>query len=203
MVPIAAGNRLTTLERMVQAVELVRERLLRATGALEAAQIPYAVVGGNAVGAWVAQVNRRAVRNTVNVDILLQAEDLPAAAEALRQAGFVYRHAAGIDFFLDGPDGDFAEAVHIVKADAKVRKEYLLPAPSVEESCLNDEFRLITLEALVRMKLTSFRKKDQVHLEDLIGVGLVDPSWLERVPVELSERLQKILDEYEPPPDFR
>ena len=38
-----------SLDRMVRAVEKVRERLLRATAALENAAVPYAVVGGNAV----------------------------------------------------------------------------------------------------------------------------------------------------------
>jgi hypothetical protein len=41
-----------SLDRMVRAVEKVRERLLRATSALERAGIAYAVAGGNAVAAW-------------------------------------------------------------------------------------------------------------------------------------------------------
>ena len=27
------------------------------------------------------------------------------------------------------------------------------------------------------MKLTSFRRKDQVHIQDMIGVGLIDATW--------------------------
>ena len=61
------------LDRMVRAVEKVRERLHRAASALEAAGIPYAVVGGNAVAAWVATVDEAAVRNTQDVDLLDQA----------------------------------------------------------------------------------------------------------------------------------
>jgi hypothetical protein len=57
-----------------------------------------------------------------------------------------------------------------------------------------ETFRLVTLEALVLMKLTSFRDKDRVHLRDLIGVGLVDESWLEKVAVPLRSRLQELLD---------
>ncbi len=183
-----------TLDRMVEAVELVRERLLRASAALESAGIPYAVVGGNAVAAWVSQVNKRAARNTVDVDILLQRADILAAADALKTAGFVYRHAAGIDFFLDGPDGEFQEAVHVVKAGEKVRKEYLEPAPDVTESMVGESFRLLTLEALLRMKLTSFRDKDRTHIRDLIGVGLVDHTWPAKFIPELGARLQHILD---------
>jgi len=46
----------------------------------------------------------------------------------------------------------------------------------------------------VRIKLTAFRRKDQVHLEDLIGVGLIDQSWTKRLPPPLASRLQQILD---------
>src|SRR5436309_7085715 len=91
--------------RMIRAVEKVRERLRRAVAALETAGIPYALVGGNAVAAWVSRVDEAAVRNTQDVDILLRRSDLALAIDALHQAGFVYRHTATIDMFLDGPEG--------------------------------------------------------------------------------------------------
>src|SRR3954462_8310486 len=103
-----------SLDRMVSAVEKVRQRLLRATGALAAARVPYAVAGGNAVAAWVSRVDEAAVRNTRDVDILLRRTDLDAARTALEQVGFVYRHAGGIDMFLDGAEGKARDAVHIV-----------------------------------------------------------------------------------------
>lgn len=182
------------LDRMVLAVQLVRERLLRSTGALEAAGIPYAVVGGNAVAAWVATVNTDAVRNTADVDVLLRRADIPAAAAALAKAGFVHRHAAQIDFFLDGPEGRFESAVHVVKAGEKVRKEYAAAAPDVDESEAGTEFRVLALESLVCMKLTSFRDKDRVHLRDMLGVGLIDASWCGRYSPELAARLQELVD---------
>jgi hypothetical protein len=46
----------------------------------------------------------------------------------------------------------------------------------------------------VRIKLTSFFRKDQVHLLDLLGVGLIDASWPARLPGELGARLQQLLD---------
>src|SRR2546427_9433654 len=92
-----------SLDRVVQAVERVRQRLLRATAALEAARVPYAVAGGNAVALWVSRVDEAAVRNTQDVDILIRRGDLPAAQAALEKVGFVYRHMAGMDVFLDGP----------------------------------------------------------------------------------------------------
>src|SRR5256885_8927128 len=109
---------------MVRAVELVRERLLRATGALEAAKVPYAVVGGNAVAALVARVDPAAVRNTQDVDLLIRRADVPAVRAALEKVGFVFRHVAGIDMFLDGPDAKARDAVHVVFANEKIRPEY-------------------------------------------------------------------------------
>jgi hypothetical protein len=44
------------------------------------------------------------------------------------------------------------------------------------------------------MKLTSYCRKDQVHLLDLIDVGLIDEGWFDRLPPELSARLKELID---------
>jgi hypothetical protein len=181
-------------ERMSNAVEKVRQRLLRAASVLNQAKVPCAVAGGNAVAAWVSRVDEAAVRNTQDVDIVLRRADLPAARTALEQTGFVYRHAANPDMFLDGPDAKARDAVHIVFAAEKVRPDYSAPAPDVSESEETETFRLLSLDALVRMKLTSFRDKDRVHLRDLIDVGLVDGNWLEKIPAALRPRLRQLLE---------
>lgn len=183
-----------SLERMESAIEKVRRRLLRTAAALEAAGIPYAVAGGNAVAAWVARVDEAAVRNTQDVDILLRRADLDAATPALEAAGFVRRHVKGLDMFLDGPESKPREAVHVVFAGEKVRPDYLLPTPDVTESDLAGEYRVVALPALVRMKLTSFRIKDKMHLLDLLDVGLIDASWVGLLPPELGARLQELID---------
>src|SRR5437588_2043084 len=82
------GMGVEILDRMERAVAKVRERLLRATQALNAAGIPYAVVGGNAVASWVATIDEGAVRNTRDVDLLVRRDDLPAVTDALERAGF-------------------------------------------------------------------------------------------------------------------
>jgi ethanolamine ammonia-lyase small subunit len=179
---------------MIRAVEKVRERLRRAVAALEGARVPYAVAGGNAVAAWVSRVDEAAVRTTQDVDILLRRADLQAAIAALGQAGFVYRHAASLDMFLDGPNARARDAVHLVFASEKVRPQNPLPAPDVFESEQTASFRLLSLEALVRMKLTSFRDKDRMHTRDLIDVGLVDASWISRLDARLGARLKQLLD---------
>jgi hypothetical protein len=181
-------------ERMIRAVEKVRERLQRAAAALAGAGVPYAVAGGNAVAAWVSRVDEAAVRNTRDVDILLRRSDLEAAAAALSQAGFIRRHVSGIEMFLDGPRAKARDAVHIVLAGEKVRPQYLEPAPDVAEAEDAPLFRILALDALVRMKLTSFRDKDRMHLRDLLDVGLIDGTWRDKLPPELAARLQELLD---------
>lgn len=183
-----------SLERMVRAVEKVRDRLLRAAKALDSAGVPYAVVGGNAVAAWVSRIDEAAVRNTQDVDILLRRADLDRAIAAMASAGFVYRHAASVDMFLDGPNAKARDAVHIVFSGEKVRQEYLLPAPDVTESEHATEFTVLSLDALVRMKLTSFRDKDRTHLRDMLDVGLLDASWVNKLSSDLAGRLQELID---------
>ena len=146
------------------------------------------------MAAWVSRVDEAAVRNTQDVDILLRRSDLPSAIAALSRAGFSHRHSAGLEMFLDAPSSSPRDAVHIVFAAEKVRPDYSAPAPDVTESEPTEPFRLLTLEALVRMKLTSFRDKDRTHLRDLIGVGLLDASWSGKLPKELARRLQELLD---------
>ena len=185
---------LLSLDRMERAVEKVRDRLLRSTAALESAGVPYAVIGGNAVMAWVEQADESAVRFTQDVDLVLRREDLDRAREALGRAGFVHRRSAGIDMFLDGPGAKARDAVHVIFSGEKVRPEYVAAVPDVAESVSFKSYRVLSLEAVVRMKLTSYRRKDQVHILDMIGVGLVDATWPARYPPELAARLQHLLD---------
>jgi hypothetical protein len=179
---------------VVEAVEAVHERLLRATAALDAAGVDYAIIGGNAVAVWVRRVDRAAVRNTQDVDILLRRSDLDAASAALATVGFVRRHVAGIDLFLDGPGAKARDAVHVIFAGEKVRPEYVCPTPDVDESERAEVYRVLSLPALIRMKLTSFRIKDRMHLLDFIDVGLIDQSTVATVPPELAPRLQELID---------
>jgi hypothetical protein len=46
-----------------------------------------------------------------------------------------------------------------------------------------------------RIKLTSFRLKDKVHLLDLLDVGLIDETWRGQLPEELAPRFEEILME--------
>ncbi|MEK0424859.1 MAG: hypothetical protein ACK5EO_00720 [Planctomycetota bacterium] len=181
-------------ERIERAVEKVKDRMRRVTRALNAAEIPYAIIGGNAVQHWVSQVDESVVRNTQDVDIILNESDLERAIPVLESAGFIFRQAAGITMFLDGPDAKARDAVHVVFAGKKVREHYTEAVPEIDKFEWIEDARTLPFDRLVKMKLTSFRRKDQVHLLDMISIGLLDPSWLDRFSPELRSRLQELLD---------
>ena len=134
-------------ERMSNAVENVRRRLLRAVAALEAANVPYAVIGGNAVAAWVSRVDESAVRNTRDVDLLLRRADLPVATATLEAAGFQHRRwrhpveAGRWIYSLDGPDSRVGDAVRIIFAGELTRPDQPEPNAGIEEGETAGEFR--------------------------------------------------------------
>jgi hypothetical protein len=182
-------------DRIERAVEKVKDRLRRVTRALNVANIPYAVIGGNAVQHWVSQVDESVVRNTQDVDIILNEPDLEKAIPVLESAGFIFRRADGVTMFLDGPNAKARDAVHVVFAGKKVRAEYSEPVPGIDEFEWIEDARTLPFELLVKMKLTSFRRKDQVHLLDMISIGLIDATWLDRFSPELRVRLQELLED--------
>lgn len=87
--------------------------------------------------------------------------------------------------------------MHVVFAGEKVWSEYLLPAPDVNESWETPTCKVLSLAALLRMKLTSFQDKDRTHVRDLIDVELVGESWVPRLPAKLGARLHQIIDNQE------
>jgi Uncharacterised nucleotidyltransferase len=187
----------SVFERMFRAVELVKQRLERVCTALRNANIPYAVIGGNAVAAWVATIDDGAVRNTRDVDILLREEDLDHATLALSGAGFVRDSVMDVIVFLDGPDGKPSQGIHILLAGRKVKQEHATTTPRIDQSTDIEGKSIVELEALVEMKLNSFRRKDQTHLTDMIQVGLIDSTWPPRYEPRLGDRLQELLDDPE------
>lgn len=171
-------------ERMFRAVEKVRERLKRATSALNDAKVPYAVIGGNAVAAWVSQVDESAVRNTPHIDLLIQHEDFDAMKVTLEAAGFVLRKNGPRIEFLDGPDA-------IPRDRVRVRVE----PNGIDDVESIDGMTVIPLESLVEMELKANRAENGMHLRDLIDVELVDDTWPQKYQPELPKRLQALLDD--------
>ncbi len=191
---VKAWSDQSLLDRMVSAVVRVRNRLTRSTVALEAACVPYAVVGDQAVIAWAATVDPTAVRDTPNVDILLRRTDLDAAERALAADGFKKHESSDATYLLDKTGTGPRDAVRIYFANEKVRPDDESPAPDVTDSVRLSDIRVISLVSVARMTLISNRINDNVNLRDLIDVGLIDASWPARFATELAARLQLLVD---------
>lgn len=178
------------------AVERVKERLRKVTAALDNANVRYAVVGGNAVAVWVATVDPGATRTTVDVDLLVNQADLQRITHAFEQLGFERHDLRRLILFVDPEEPSRRSGVHLVWANQKVRPSYLHPAPTVDEAQFTDQgFWVLDLPALVRMKLTSFRDLDRVHVKDMIRVGLIDDKVRAALPADLLVRLDALQSE--------
>ena len=177
------------------AVEKVEQRLRRAVAALEGAGIPYAIVGGNAVAFWVGSVDEDAIRNTRDVDVMIERDDLDRVIKAMDAAGFEYHQVNGIDLFIDGPDGKPSGGIHLLYAGEIVREGDPARFPTMDDRVRISNAYALRLEALVSTKLIANRDKDRTHLRDMISVGLIDDTWPARYPPPLSQRLQTLLDD--------
>ena len=175
------------------AVDRVEKRLRRVTAALDAASIGYAVIGGNAVAAWVARVDPSATRATKDVDLLVERADLDRITEVMDGLGFERHDLRSLVLFTDPEEPSKRAGVHLVWANEKVRPSYALPAPSTDEAVRDEEGLLILdLPALVRMKLTSFHDIDRVHIADMLSVGLIDHNLRSALSDEFRKRLAEV-----------
>ncbi len=176
------------------AMERVEQRLRNVTAALNDAGIRYAVIGGNAVSVWVAKIDAAATRTTVDVDLLVNQKDLDRITEVLEGVlGFKRHDLRRMVLFVDPEEPSRRSGVRLVWADQKVRPSYVHPAPRVDESVFDTQgFRVLDLPALVRMKLTSLRDIDRVHVADMLRVGLVDDRVRAELPPDLLPRLNAI-----------
>lgn len=182
-----------SMERALMAVENVRERLLNSTQALDRAGVSYAVIGGNAVAAWVARIDPDAVRNTVDVDLLIRRNDLNRVASALSEIGYDAAEVQGVTVFVERASPSVRRGLHILFANERVRPHYALPTPDPSQSQRADDgYAVIDLLPLLQMKLTSFRRKDQVHLDDMLELGMITPEIDAALPAELRARLDEL-----------
>jgi hypothetical protein len=179
------------------ALEDVSQVLHRVCTALSQAEIPFALVGGQAVALWVATKDPAAVRTTKDVDVLLDRALLPQARAAAASVGFDYFEALGVGMFLDQADPNPRRGVRLIWAGERIRPDYETSAPTLDDCReLAPTLRVVPLAALVQMKLQSFRDQDRVHLRDLIEVELVDRSMSSNLPSELAGRLDTLLAEF-------
>jgi len=173
-------------------VEQLLETTRRLAQALAQAGIDYRIVGGVAVFLHVYEQDPLAARSTRDVDIAVDRSQLHAIADAVRLFGFAYR-AAGVDMLVNALEPKARSAVHFVFVGEKVRPEYVESVPDFSAPVRTAEGILLAPVAdLVRMKLTSYRLKDRVHIQDLDAVGLITPEVEAQLPEALRARLLEV-----------
>jgi len=175
------------------AVQRVEELVRKVAAALEAANVPYALIGGNAVAAWVSTVDAEAVRATKDVDILLRRADLATASRALAPLNLIPVELLGVHMFVDRDHQSPKSGVHVVVANELIRPHYQHPAPDPDQGVRVAEFRILSLAALVAMKLESYRDIDRAHVRDLSNVGLITEELIRQLPDDLRAKLQALL----------
>jgi hypothetical protein len=173
-------------------VEQLFDRVKQLHEVLTAAGIPYRIVGGMAVFFHVSERDPIQGRFTSDVDAAIDRRHLPAVIEAAKTAGWVYRHTAGVDMLVDAAQPKARSAIHLVFLHEKVRPDYAESVPASSPETTKEGYVLAPVEDLVRMKLTSFRLKDQVHIQDLDGVGLITPEIESQLSDLLRQRLAQV-----------
>jgi hypothetical protein len=180
-------------DRHLEQLTEVAERVCRA---LDAAGISYRIIGGLAVFFHVKAKDPVAARLTKDVDLAIDRRDLERISQIIRPLGFEYRHVAGVDLLVDAKQPKARSAIHLVFVREKVRPDYLEPVPDFTSPADTEEGILISSVAdLLRMKLTSLRLKDKVHIIDMDGVGLITPEIETALPETLRRRLQQVREE--------
>ena len=165
----------------------------RLDAALSAAGIRYQVIGGFAVFCHVDRIDPLAARLTRDIDVAIDRVDLQSIGEAAKSIGMQYRHVAGVDMLVDATTPKARSAVHLIFAKEKVRPEYTDSVPDIAEPVRVTEGVFIApVSDLVRMKLTSFRLKDKVHIQDMDSVGLITAEIESSLPDVLRARLKEV-----------
>jgi hypothetical protein len=164
-------------ERVNQLFDLAKlvERIF-ASAALE-----YRVVGGLAVYLYVEEREPDAGRLTKDIDIAVRREDLEKIAKAVEPFGLQHRLVAGVDMLVQTGEPSTRRAVHLIFTGEKV-----WPYRTIQG------IRLIPLADLIRMKLTSFRARDEAHLKDLDEAGLITPDLEAGLSPTFQERLARV-----------
>ena len=173
-------------------VEQLFERIRQLHSVLKTAGVPYRIVGGVAVFIHVSERDPLRARLTSDVDAAIERRHLPAVVEAAQQVGWVYRRVAGVDMLVDAAQPKARSAVHLVFLHEKVRPEYAEAVPASPPAETREGILLAPVADLVRMKLTSFRLKDRVHIQDLDAVGLITAEIEAELPDLLRERLAEV-----------
>jgi hypothetical protein len=187
------GEAVNTLfeERLFDLVGILH----KITGTLAAENIPHELIGGLAVLIHVEAADPTHTTLTRDVDLMVHRSDLERIKKAAAKSDFRFRHAAGVDMLLYGSTESAKNAVHLIFSGEKVRPNQATPNPPIRpemKTIHGREVFVVPLVDLVRMKLSSYRDKDRVHIRSMDAAGLIGPEIENTLPKDLQSRLQHI-----------
>ena len=169
--------------------------LNKITDALTAEHISYELIGGLAVLIHVEEANPEHSTLTRDIDLMVYRADLEWIKKAAAKNGFRFRHAAGVDMLLYGDTNSAKNAVHLLFSGERVRPNQATPNPPIEperKHIHGKEVMVIPVADLVRMKLSSYRDKDRVHVRSMDAARLITPDVEKRLTPDLVARLKHV-----------
>jgi len=162
---------------------------------LEQAGVPHELVGGLAVFLHVENADSTHSSLTRDIDIMIRREDLPRVVAIAADYGFRFRHSAGMDMLLFGETTSARNAVHLLYEGEKVKATQLESHPRihpVRAALHGQDFQVIPVLDLLRMKLSSWRDKDRVHVRGMDAAGLITSEVEQELSAELLARLRHV-----------
>ena len=132
---------------------------------------------------------------TRGIDILIRRDDLPRVVAIAEELGFRYRHSAALDMLLYGESISARNAVHLLFAGEKVNETQLEAHPAirpVRAGLQGQDFLVVPVVDLVRMKLSSCCGKDRVHVRGMDAAGLITQEVEQALHEDLRFRLGHI-----------
>ncbi len=178
-------------ERLFQLIGLLH----RITGSLGDEGVRYELVGGMAVLVHVEEADPAQSMLTRDVDLMIQRSDLERVREITAKDGFRFRHSAGLDMLIYDAAESARNAVHLIFSGEKVRPTQAIPNPEIAPEAKvvhGKSIMVIPVADLLRMKLSSYRLKDQVHVQVMDAAGLITPEVEHKLPEELLPRLHHV-----------
>lgn len=169
--------------------------LQKLTSPLEQAGVPHELVGGLAVFLHVENADSTHSSLTRDIDIMIRRDDLPRVVAIAEERGFRFRHSAGLDMLLYGETNRAVNAVHLLFAGERIKESQVEAHPAlrpVRASLHGQDFLVIPVVDLVRMKLSSFRDKDRVHIRGMDAAGLITETVELALGDELRARLRHV-----------
>lgn len=132
---------------------------------------------------------------TRDIDILILRDDLARVVAIAEEHGFRFRHSAGLDTLLYGETSSARNAIHLLFTGEKVKAAQLEAHPTIRPVRVGihgQDFLVIPVRDLLRMKLSSNRDKDRVHIRGMDAAGIITEEVEQGLSEDLRSRLRHI-----------